>query len=821
MNLEEIHYDAFISYRHAPVDSFVAKNIHRRLESFKVPGVILKSHPELKDGIKRVFRDEEELPLATNLSDPITEALKNSEFLIVICTPRLLESKWCMKELDTFIELHGREKVLAVLAEGEPSESFPKQLLSKEVIKTDIDGNEIKVVEEVEPLAADVRGSNEREIIRNMKDDIIRLAAAMLGLNYDDLKRRHHEQKLKRTIGICSAITAVFVIFGAVSFTQAMRISNQAKEIEAQNEQIMAQNEQIMESNEAIKAKSDEIEAQNKVISEKNDVITEKLIASVADGANSDAESGKVEKAWESIKAAVEGIDNAEAVNSSSDLLYAMTNIKWPYSIGEDYSPRMTYDTASTVSKIVFSDDCKHFLTLDESNSLCIWDTKTGEKVHEVKDVVRELGNGCDFLTDDKVLYNTYNGSFVFSISGTKETKIDEGENIAYKIANDKYRKYELFGKGICEEALMCPDTEATLSIYDGFEDKDVYAEFECKGNNKTIKLNASLFEEIIQADGRFYVSTYDYSDLYYTTNWSLTCISATDGEVLWKKDVESNSKPRNLTYLADGDAKYVCVTEQRTFVILDADSGEIKNRGEASCDIVFATVPDELPRLVGILEDATSVVFQPKFDGVYVISNYSLTPKNTVTDAAFAGGNIFLQFKGENYITRYSKKKADAMESIDEEEFNKYTEAYTGLITDDGIYEVKDEEYEKLLSKVNISPEVVTRLLLSGDGKYLVACEMNCEVCIIDLETQEIAASIYCPYSLPFALQSLPDDKGYILAVNSRRNLLLDNEMNIMSAVYYCCGYDEENNRLIFKDGDLYYACHMYSVEDMLKEYK
>ena len=35
--LQGIHYDAFISYRHSELDSFVAENLHRRLEAFKLP----------------------------------------------------------------------------------------------------------------------------------------------------------------------------------------------------------------------------------------------------------------------------------------------------------------------------------------------------------------------------------------------------------------------------------------------------------------------------------------------------------------------------------------------------------------------------------------------------------------------------------------------------------------------------------------------------------------------------------------------------------------------------------------------------------------
>lgn len=85
-------YDAFISYRHCPLDQYVAEILHKRLEAFRLPkGVQKRLSDNSRTKIERVFRDREELPLASNLAEPITRALEDSEFLIVICTPRLPE----------------------------------------------------------------------------------------------------------------------------------------------------------------------------------------------------------------------------------------------------------------------------------------------------------------------------------------------------------------------------------------------------------------------------------------------------------------------------------------------------------------------------------------------------------------------------------------------------------------------------------------------------------------------------------------------------------------------------------------------------------
>ena len=134
---KEYKYDAFISYRHTDLDKFVAEKIHKYLEEFKLQKSVLKDNKTSKTRINRVFRDKEELTITNNLEDPIIQALKDSEYLIVICSPRTKESVWCRKEIEKFIEFHGRNKILTVLIEGEPHESFPDELLYEEVVEKD------------------------------------------------------------------------------------------------------------------------------------------------------------------------------------------------------------------------------------------------------------------------------------------------------------------------------------------------------------------------------------------------------------------------------------------------------------------------------------------------------------------------------------------------------------------------------------------------------------------------------------------------------------------------------------------------------------
>ncbi|MBR4278390.1 MAG: toll/interleukin-1 receptor domain-containing protein, partial [Lachnospiraceae bacterium] len=71
-----MRYDAFISYRHTPLDMEMAKKVHTGLETYHVPGAVKKKTGKKK--IQRVFRDQEELPIGSDLNDNIAGALKES-----------------------------------------------------------------------------------------------------------------------------------------------------------------------------------------------------------------------------------------------------------------------------------------------------------------------------------------------------------------------------------------------------------------------------------------------------------------------------------------------------------------------------------------------------------------------------------------------------------------------------------------------------------------------------------------------------------------------------------------------------------------------
>ncbi len=226
-------YEAFISYRHVSPDNKIAKALQNKIENYKIPACIRKLTGRRRMG--KFFRDRDELPTSADLGADITAALESSRWLIVVCSPELPRSKWCMKEIDAFIALGRRDRILTLLISGEPEQSFPPQLR----FAADDGG----AVTELEPLAADVRSKSAGRMKRKLGTEMLRLLAPMLGVGFDDLRRRSRERAIKRALGVSVAAAVLLAAFGVYAANQALTIARQNDAISRQNDEITRANE--------------------------------------------------------------------------------------------------------------------------------------------------------------------------------------------------------------------------------------------------------------------------------------------------------------------------------------------------------------------------------------------------------------------------------------------------------------------------------------------------------------------------------------------------------------------------------------------------
>lgn len=329
-----MRYDAFISYRHADLDMYVAKKIHKGLETFRVPRAVAKASG--KKNIKRVFRDQEELPIGSDLGDNIEHALAESEYLLVICSPRTPESYWVQKEISTFISMHGREHVLAILVEGEPDESFPRQLLIDDA------GNP------VEPLAADVRGLTKKEIDKKIRSELLRLAAPLLSCSYDDLKQRHRERKMKRIAALSALVAIMAVSFGAYS---------------SYNANLIQQNLEGKQTN------------QSKYL---------------ADTALSLYEVGDRRAA---VLVALEALPSEENDRPYvAEAQYALSQALGCYDTGNEIQMDLALHHDLPVSDFSYNDAGTRIVSVDQGDNVYVWDVETGELLAQIAPRIDESG---------------------------------------------------------------------------------------------------------------------------------------------------------------------------------------------------------------------------------------------------------------------------------------------------------------------------------------------------------------------------------------------------------------------------------------------
>jgi len=159
-------YWCFISYKHTDNKDEGrqwATWLHQQLETYEVPDDLVGKKNQagqiIPERIFPVFRDEEELGAGSHLSDRIYEALDNTKVVVVLCSPRVVESPYVFEEIRHFKKIGKADDIYAAIIDGEPGsrtietgKCFP-DTLSHEV---DDQGN-LLMDQNAEPLAADFR----------------------------------------------------------------------------------------------------------------------------------------------------------------------------------------------------------------------------------------------------------------------------------------------------------------------------------------------------------------------------------------------------------------------------------------------------------------------------------------------------------------------------------------------------------------------------------------------------------------------------------------------------------------------------------------
>ena len=231
-----LRYRAFLSYSHA--DEAAARHLHQRLERFRVPRSLRRGGAgTLPARLHPVFRDRDELASSTQLSASIESALAESEALVVVCSPAAARSPWVNAEIAWFRRHYPQRPVLAFVVAGDPgldprkhpeAAAFPTMLALASPDAPDGPCGE--------PLAADARPEAD-----GFGSAFLKLAAGLLGVRYDELRRRDQRRRqrvwtLAVTAALLLAALFAWLAWQAAQARDVARAAQARAELELRSE---------------------------------------------------------------------------------------------------------------------------------------------------------------------------------------------------------------------------------------------------------------------------------------------------------------------------------------------------------------------------------------------------------------------------------------------------------------------------------------------------------------------------------------------------------------------------------------------------------
>ena len=207
-------YWAFISYSHQ--DRAWANWLHKSLETYRVPHRLVgREHwsGPLPRRLMPIFRDRDELPSSAELGSVLNEALRQSRYLIVICSPQSARSRWVNEEVKYFKSLGRSLRVLPLVIGGEPSASeMPNSGLAEcmpPAVRFEVDANGEITQRKAEPIAADARGGKDGRATAKLK-----LIAGLIGVGLDELRQRERQRQIQRRVLATAAGVALVLLAG-------------------------------------------------------------------------------------------------------------------------------------------------------------------------------------------------------------------------------------------------------------------------------------------------------------------------------------------------------------------------------------------------------------------------------------------------------------------------------------------------------------------------------------------------------------------------------------------------------------------------------
>lgn len=206
--MEKKEYTAFISYSHD--DTYWADTLQKKLEHFYIPVALREANPDIPATVRPIFKDDTDLTPGT-LSDRISNALDNSDYLIVICSIHSAQSEWVSKEVEHFIR-DGRSSHIIPVVVGDMADGISIDRYMPEALRA-LKGDD-------QLLWIDLRAEG-------IDRTVVKIIAVILNVSFDSLWQRHAKERrrrMRRRVCLCFAFAVIAAGITLFGVTQCSRL---------------------------------------------------------------------------------------------------------------------------------------------------------------------------------------------------------------------------------------------------------------------------------------------------------------------------------------------------------------------------------------------------------------------------------------------------------------------------------------------------------------------------------------------------------------------------------------------------------------------
>lgn len=379
-------YYAFISYKRE--DEKWAKWLQDKLEHYRFP-TNLNGRTDLPKNIRPTFRDVTDLTPGL-LAEEINNALRNSEWLIVICSPRSAQSPWVCKEAQTFIDLGRADHIIPFVIEGKPfsddisTECYPEALLN-------LTGSKELLAANINEMGRDAAA--------------IKVVARMFNLRFDALWQRYErEQRRKKWMWTGGSMLLALLGLGIGAYFVKQNRTIESQNIQLENAAHSLREDSITLANHILRIQADSVQLvrKNDSIQRQKDslILTNKLLAEERNNVLI-ANWEMMENQGRAVSEKAKGLIRNGNVMTGAALAYHMLPNKKsfmdrPYVSEAEQALREAYDSLlhgkcpyvlleqhGQVLSMSFSRDDKYLLTTSNDQMARLWNTQTGREIKD------------------------------------------------------------------------------------------------------------------------------------------------------------------------------------------------------------------------------------------------------------------------------------------------------------------------------------------------------------------------------------------------------------------------------------------------------